>query len=114
MKKASGRGLLLEKYIVASPPETLPVDFGAAVQAEALRRGLGRAKKVYVVIDKRPYAPRSNTSKRIANIFTTGRSPARERPLGAVPPNLFAVNCKTDSSAQASFGKQPACDFYSP
>lgn len=51
VKKASGRGLLLEKYIVVSPPETSPVDFGAAVQAEALRRGLGRARKVYVVID---------------------------------------------------------------
>jgi hypothetical protein len=51
VKKVSGRGLLLHKYIVASPPETPPVDFGAAVQAEALRRGLGRAKKVYVVID---------------------------------------------------------------
>ena len=51
VKKASGRGLLLEKYIVASPPETSPLDFGAAVQAEALRRGLGRARKVYVVID---------------------------------------------------------------
>lgn len=51
VKKASGRGLLLEKYIVASPPETTPVEFGAAVQAQALRRGLGRAKKVYVVID---------------------------------------------------------------
>lgn len=46
VKKASGRGLLVEKYIVASPPETSPVDFGAAVQAEALRRGLGRARKV--------------------------------------------------------------------
>jgi len=51
VKKASGRGLLLEKYIVAAPPETPPADFGAAVQAEALRRGLGRARKVYVVID---------------------------------------------------------------
>ena len=51
VKKASGRGLLLEKYIVAAPPETSPVDFGAAVQAEARRRGLGRARKVYVVID---------------------------------------------------------------
>jgi hypothetical protein len=51
VKKASGRGLLLEKYIVVSPPETTPIDFGAAVQSEALRRGLGRAKKVYVVID---------------------------------------------------------------
>ena len=46
-----GRGLLLEKYIVATPPETAPVDFGAAVQAEAHRRGLGRARYVYVVID---------------------------------------------------------------
>jgi hypothetical protein len=51
VKKASGRGLLLEKYIVASAPDTAPVDFGAAVHAEALRRGLGRARKVYVVID---------------------------------------------------------------
>ncbi|MGH6628145.1 MAG: ISKra4 family transposase [Burkholderiales bacterium] len=51
VKKASGRGLLLQKYIVACPPETSPVDFGAAVQTEARRRGLGRAKKVYVVID---------------------------------------------------------------
>ncbi len=51
VKNASGRGLLLEKYIVASPPDTAPVDFGAAVQAEARRRGLGRARKVYVVID---------------------------------------------------------------
>ena len=51
VKKASGRGLLLQKYIVVSPPETSPVDFGAAVQTEALRRGLGRARKVYVVID---------------------------------------------------------------
>jgi hypothetical protein len=51
VKQASGRGLLVEKYIVASAPETTPVDFGAAVHAEALRRGLGRARKVYVVID---------------------------------------------------------------
>lgn len=50
-KTASGRGLLLQKYVVASPPETDPVDFGARVHAEAMRRGLGRAKKVYVVMD---------------------------------------------------------------
>ena len=48
---STGRGLLLEKYIVATPPETPPVDFGSAVQAEALRRGLGRAKVAYVVMD---------------------------------------------------------------
>jgi hypothetical protein len=47
----SGRGLLIEKYVVATPPETEPVDFGAAVQAEAQRRGLGRAKLVYLVMD---------------------------------------------------------------
>jgi hypothetical protein len=48
---ASGRGLLVEKSIVACPPLTAPVDFGAKVEAEARRRGLGRAKKVYIVID---------------------------------------------------------------
>jgi len=46
-----GRGLLVEKYVVATPPQTPPVEFGAAVQAEALRRGLARAKRVYVVMD---------------------------------------------------------------
>src|SRR6185295_3698220 len=48
---AGGRGLLLEKHVVATPPETDPVDFGAAVHTEALRRGLGRAKRVYAVMD---------------------------------------------------------------
>ena len=47
----SGRGLLIEKFVVATPPETLPVDFGAAVQAQAQRHGLGRAKVVYLVMD---------------------------------------------------------------
>lgn len=48
---SGGRGLLLEKFIVATPPDTAPVDFGAAVQAEAMRRGLARAKAVYLVMD---------------------------------------------------------------
>ena len=47
----TGRGLLLEKFIVAMPPETAPVDFGAAVLAEARRRGVGRARYVYIVMD---------------------------------------------------------------
>ena len=47
----SGRGMLIEKFVVATPPETSPVDFGAAVQSEARRRGLGRAKHVYLVMD---------------------------------------------------------------
>ena len=51
VKTAGGRGLLLEKYVVATAPQTDPVDFGAAVHAEASRRGLGRARRVYVVMD---------------------------------------------------------------
>lgn len=51
VQKSSGRGMLIEKHVVACAPDTDPVDFGAAVQAEARRRGLGRARKVYVVID---------------------------------------------------------------
>jgi hypothetical protein len=47
----SGRGMLIEKFVVATPPETSPVDFGTAVQAEARRRGLGRAKHEYLVMD---------------------------------------------------------------
>lgn len=47
----SGRGMLLEKFVVATPPGTSPVDFGAVVHAEALRRGMGRAKMVYLVMD---------------------------------------------------------------
>jgi hypothetical protein len=50
-QSAGGRGLLVEKFAVATPPETTPLDFGAAVQAEARRRGLGRAKVVYLVMD---------------------------------------------------------------
>jgi hypothetical protein len=51
VKTEGGRGMLLEKYVVATAPQTNPVDFGAAVQAQASRRGLGRAKRVYVVMD---------------------------------------------------------------
>ena len=50
-ESAGGRGLLVEKYAVATPPETSPVDFGAAVLAEARRRGLGRAQVIYLVMD---------------------------------------------------------------
>jgi hypothetical protein len=48
---AGGRGMLVEKSIVACPPLTAVVDFGARVEAEARRRGLSRAKKVFIVID---------------------------------------------------------------
>jgi hypothetical protein len=50
-QSAGGRGLLVEKYAVATPPETSPVDFGTAVVAEAQRRGAGREQVTYVVID---------------------------------------------------------------
>lgn len=50
-EKASGRGLLIEKFIASTAPLTSPVDFGAVVQAEARRRGLGRARFVYLVMD---------------------------------------------------------------
>jgi hypothetical protein len=49
------RALLAQKFVVAVPPMTEPVDFGAAVQAEALRRGLGRARRVYIVMDGAVY-----------------------------------------------------------
>jgi hypothetical protein len=51
VENASGRGLLLEKYTVATPPETSPVEFGRQVHQEALRRGLARAQDVYLVMD---------------------------------------------------------------
>ena len=47
---ARGRGLLLEKYVVATPPDTSPTEFGRQVQQEALRRGLARAQVVYLVM----------------------------------------------------------------
>ena len=51
VENARGRGLLLEKYVVATPPDTPPTEFGQQVQQEALRRGLGRAQVVYLVMD---------------------------------------------------------------
>lgn len=51
VENGKGRGLLLEKFAVATPPETSPVDFGAAVHAQAKRQGLGRAQVIYVVMD---------------------------------------------------------------
>jgi len=50
-QNAAGRGLLLEKYVVAAPPETPPLEFGQQVHHEAMRRGLARARVVYLVMD---------------------------------------------------------------
>lgn len=46
---ANGRGLLVEKFVVAYVGE--PLEFGRRVQAEARRRGLGKMARVYVVAD---------------------------------------------------------------
>ena len=51
VENARGRGLLLEKYVVSTPPDTSPTEFGRQVQQEALRRGLARAQVVYLVMD---------------------------------------------------------------
>lgn len=50
-ENASGRGLLIEKNVVACPPGTEPLEFGAAVQKEAIRCGLATAKEVLIVVD---------------------------------------------------------------
>jgi len=42
---------LISKHVVAVPAETDPVDFGRRVQEEAQRMGLGKAKRVYIVMD---------------------------------------------------------------
>jgi hypothetical protein len=46
---AGGRGMLTEKWTVAWQGE--PLEFGRRVHAEALRRGLGSARQVFVVAD---------------------------------------------------------------
>ena len=48
---AGGRGWLIEKHVVVREPQTDPVVFGQAVQAEAMRRGLAEAQEVYLVMD---------------------------------------------------------------
>ena len=48
-KTAGERGWLVEKFVVAYVGE--PLEFGRRVQAEARRRGLGQAPRVYVVAD---------------------------------------------------------------
>jgi len=48
-KTEKGRGLLVEKFVVAYVGE--PLEFGRRVQAEARRRGLGKVARVYVVAD---------------------------------------------------------------
>jgi len=48
---ASGQGMLIEKKVIAVPPETDVLDLGAKIQAQAMNLGLARAKEVFVVAD---------------------------------------------------------------
>lgn len=50
-ENASGRGMLIEKKVVAVPPDTDGVHLGAKIQAQAMQLGLARAKEVFVVAD---------------------------------------------------------------
>jgi len=50
-EKASGRRQILQKFWVLAPTQTPPQEFGRAVHAEAIRRGMGKAKYVFVLAD---------------------------------------------------------------
>ena len=50
-QKESGRRQILQKFWVLAPPQTPPHEFGRAVQAEAIRRGMGKAQYVFVLAD---------------------------------------------------------------
>ena len=50
-EKASGRRQILQKFWVLAPTQTPPEEFGRAVHAEAIRRGMGKAKYVFVLAD---------------------------------------------------------------
>ena len=50
-EKASGRRQILQKFWVLAPTQTPPQEFGRAVQAQAIRRGMGKAKYVFVLAD---------------------------------------------------------------
>ena len=45
------RSALLRKHVVATPAKTDPIAFGKRVHHEAVRMGMTRAKRVYVVMD---------------------------------------------------------------
>lgn len=50
-----GRRTLVTKHVVAMPADTDPVAFGRRVHDEAVRMGLGRAAKAYVIMDGSVY-----------------------------------------------------------
>ena len=50
-QKASGRRQILQKFWVLAPTQTPPQEFGRAVHAEAIRRGMGKAEFIFVLAD---------------------------------------------------------------
>ena len=50
-QKASGRRQILQKFWVLAPTQTPPQEFGRAVHAEAIRRGMGKAQFIFVLAD---------------------------------------------------------------
>jgi hypothetical protein len=50
-EKAAGRRQILQKFWVLAPTQTPPEEFGRAVHAEAIRRGMGKAQYVFVLAD---------------------------------------------------------------
>ena len=50
-EKASDRRQILQKFWVLAPTQTPPEEFGRAVHAEAIRRGMGKAQYVFVLAD---------------------------------------------------------------
>jgi len=50
-QKESGRRQILQKFWVLAPTQTPPEEFGRRVHAEAIRRGMGKAKYVFVLAD---------------------------------------------------------------
>ena len=50
-QKESGRRQILQKFWVLAPTQTPPAEFGRAVHAEAIRRGMGQAQYVFVLAD---------------------------------------------------------------
>ena len=51
----SGRRFLIHKQVLAMPVNTEPTDFAQAVHREALRMGMAKAQKVYVIQDGAVY-----------------------------------------------------------
>jgi hypothetical protein len=93
-RTAGGRGLIVDKSVVAYQGE--PLEFGRRVQVEAYRRGLGQAKAVYVVADGAVWI--WNVQDRI--IYGRWRRPCIPTKPNALGPgsNPCCISCGTDRS----------------